>query len=165
MHAKTNTLFSCLLPLIVCNYNVQYRAGMINQKWLTPKSPSLTKAFCSVIYGDFAVQRSCRLFHNHHLVNINSLLWNDLPVPVLAAVWASHSLFLSPLCAQRRRERFIGKNTFFKTTTVLVRVEAQLSVSISCTVEVGSLHTPKPNTFKLSISQFRTFNPSKNSLS
>ena len=29
------------------------------------------------------------------------------------------------------------------------------------TVEVGSLHTPEPNTFKRSFSLFLTFNPSK----
>ena len=33
------------------------------------------------------------------------------------------------------------------------------------TVEVGRLHTPQPNTFKLNCSQFLTFNPSKNSQS
>ena len=33
------------------------------------------------------------------------------------------------------------------------------------TIEIGSLHTPWPNTFKLSFSQFLTFNPSKTSLS
>ena len=33
------------------------------------------------------------------------------------------------------------------------------------TVEVGSLHTPQPNTFKLSFTPFLTFNPSKKSLS
>jgi hypothetical protein len=33
------------------------------------------------------------------------------------------------------------------------------------TVEVGSLHTPYPNTFKLSFSPFLIFNPSKNALS
>jgi hypothetical protein len=32
------------------------------------------------------------------------------------------------------------------------------------TVEIGSLHTPLPNTFKISFSQFLTFNPRKNSL-
>jgi hypothetical protein len=37
---------------------------------------------------------------------------------------------------------------------------------IGChTVEVRSLHITQPNTFKLSFSQFLTFNPSKNSLS
>ena len=35
----------------------------------------------------------------------------------------------------------------------------------SNTVEVRSLHTPQPNTFKHSFSQFLTFNPGKNSLS
>ena len=32
------------------------------------------------------------------------------------------------------------------------------------TVEVGSLQTPEPNTFKLSFSQFLTFDPNKNAL-
>ena len=32
------------------------------------------------------------------------------------------------------------------------------------TVEVDILHTPWPNTFKFSFSQFLTFNPSKNQL-
>ena len=38
-------------------------------------------------------------------------------------------------------------------------------VRTCCTVEVRSLHTPYPNTFKLSFSEFLTFNPNKNSLS
>lgn len=87
MHAKTNTLFSCLLPLIVCNYNIQYRAGMINQQLLTPTSPSTYRSISltSVIFGDFATQRSCRLFHNHHLVNINSLCIMLTPAMKLSA--------------------------------------------------------------------------------
>jgi hypothetical protein len=35
-------------------------------------------------------------------------------------------------------------------------------IHIKYPVEVGRLHTPEPNTFKLSFSQFLTFNTSKN---